>query len=256
MRSAARRSASSRNAVRFLRLEEVARPRAVRRVLHVDLALGQTLEQLVRRQVDQHDLVGIVEHASGTVSRTRTRVMRWTTSLRLSRCWTFSVVQTSIPAASSSSMSCQRFGWRLPGAFVWAYSSTRMSRGWRSKAASRSNSCTIRPRYGTDRRGRISKPWSSSSVSWRPWVSTRPTMTCRALLARRPRGLKHGIGLPDAGRRPEKDPEAAAPLPVGQGEQCIRRGTRRLGQGHEGLRLRRVRIHHALLGNPAGRGPG
>ena len=36
----------------------------------------------------------------------------------------------------------------------------------------------------------------------------------RALLARRPGRLKHGIGLAHAGRRPEKDLEAAAPLPV------------------------------------------
>ncbi len=35
-----------------------------------------------------------------------------TTSFRLSRCWTLTVVKTSIPASSSSSTSCQRFGWR------------------------------------------------------------------------------------------------------------------------------------------------
>src|SRR5665647_3481797 len=52
---------------------------------------------------------------SGTVSRTRTLVIFRMTSLRLSRCWMLSVVQTSMPAASSSSMSCQRLGWRLPG---------------------------------------------------------------------------------------------------------------------------------------------
>ena len=38
-----------------------------------------------------------------------------TTSFRLSRCWTLSVVKTSMPAASSSSTSCQRLGWREPG---------------------------------------------------------------------------------------------------------------------------------------------
>ena len=51
-----------------------------------------------------------------------------------------SVVQTSMPAANNSSMSCQRLGWRLPGTLVWAYSSTSSSFGWRASAASRSNS--------------------------------------------------------------------------------------------------------------------
>ena len=34
------------------------------------------------------------------------------------------VEMTLMPAASSSSMSCQRFSLRLPGTFVWASSST------------------------------------------------------------------------------------------------------------------------------------
>ena len=47
-----------------LRLEEpLARP--VRHVRHVDLALGEALQQLVGRQVDEHDLVGVLEHVIG-----------------------------------------------------------------------------------------------------------------------------------------------------------------------------------------------
>ena len=38
---------------------------ARRRVLHIDLALGQPLEELVRRQVDQDKLVRLVEHRIG-----------------------------------------------------------------------------------------------------------------------------------------------------------------------------------------------
>ena len=53
--------------------------------------------------------------ASGIVSRCLAPVMRSTTSLSDSRCWMFSVEITSIPAASSSSTSCQRFGLREPG---------------------------------------------------------------------------------------------------------------------------------------------
>ncbi|HAW43236.1 MAG TPA: hypothetical protein DCW65_11045, partial [Klebsiella pneumoniae] len=36
-------------------------------------------------------------------------------------------MKTSIPASSSSSTSCQRFGWREPGALLCASSSTRIS---------------------------------------------------------------------------------------------------------------------------------
>jgi hypothetical protein len=39
--------------------------RAGRGVLNVDLALGQALEQLIRRKIDQHDLVGLVENRVG-----------------------------------------------------------------------------------------------------------------------------------------------------------------------------------------------
>ena len=47
-----------------LRLEETF-ARARRHVAHIDLALGEALEQLLGRQVDQHDLVGFLEHAVG-----------------------------------------------------------------------------------------------------------------------------------------------------------------------------------------------
>ena len=39
-----------------------------------------------------------------------------------------------MPASSSSSTSCQRLGWREPGALVWASSSTRTMAGWRARA--------------------------------------------------------------------------------------------------------------------------
>ena len=52
---------------------------------------------------------------SGSVSRWRTPVICATRSLRLSRCCTLTVVQTLMPASSSSSTSCQRLGWRGAG---------------------------------------------------------------------------------------------------------------------------------------------
>ena len=80
-----------------------------------------------------------------TVSLTRTPVIRITTSLRLSRCWMLTVVQTSMPASSSSITSCQRRSWRLPGALRWASSSTSTNAGCRASTASRSISCRAWP---------------------------------------------------------------------------------------------------------------
>ena len=46
------------------------------------------------------------------------------TSFSDSRCWMLTVEITSMPAASSSSTSCQRLALRDPGTLVWASSST------------------------------------------------------------------------------------------------------------------------------------
>src|SRR5438093_4550254 len=114
---------------------------------------------------------------SGTVSRTTTPVILATTSLRLSTCWTLTVVYTLMLAASSSSTSCQRLAGREPAALVWASSSTRINVGRRARAPSRSRSWSVDPRYSTERLGSTSRPWSSASVSTRPCVSTKPTTT-------------------------------------------------------------------------------
>src|SRR5262245_57776109 len=82
-----------------------------------------------------------------------------------------------MPAASSSSTSCQRLACREPEALVWASSSTRINVGRRARAPSRSRSRIIDPRYSTVRLGRTSRPWRRASVSTRPWVSTKPTTT-------------------------------------------------------------------------------
>src|SRR5450756_1326597 len=59
---------------------------------------------------------------SGTVSRTRTPLTCHTWSLRLSRCCTFMLVRTPIPASSSSCTSCQRLAFLLPGTLLCANS--------------------------------------------------------------------------------------------------------------------------------------
>lgn len=126
---------------------------------------------------------------SGTVSRTVMPTMPPTTSFRLSRCCTLIVVQTSMPASSNSCTSCQRLGWREPGALLCASSSSSSTRGRRASAASRSNSRSVRPWCGSSRSGSCSRPCSCCAVSLRPWVSTSPTRTSR------PPGVR-------AGRRP------------------------------------------------------
>ena len=157
---------------------------------------------------------------SSALSNTRVRhrlahphpVIFRTTSFRLSRCWMLSVVQTSMPAASSSSMSCQRLGWRLPGTLVWAYSSTSSRLG--PARQRRVEVELLQDLVAVDDRlaRQDLEALEQRSVSWRPCVSTRPTTTSRppALLAAR--GRQHRVGLADAGRRAEEYLETAAPL--------------------------------------------
>ncbi len=153
------------------------------------------------------------KNVSGTVSRTRTPVMPPTTSLRLSRCWTFSVVKTSMPAASSSSTSCQRFGWREPCALLCASSSTRTSCGRRASAASRSNSSSgpgiaraMRARQHLERRV-VAGPPSRAAVSARPCVST----SRRRRRAPRPRGARaSAASRTSCRRRPMRRSRCAA----------------------------------------------
>ncbi len=114
---------------------------------------------------------------SGTVSRTRIPVTPPTTSFRLSKCCTLTVVSTSMPASNSSSTSCQRLGWREPLALLCASSSMRISAGRRASAASKSNSRIWRLRWWMRFRGRAVSPSSKAAVSLRPCVSTTPTST-------------------------------------------------------------------------------
>ena len=122
---------------------------------------------------------------SGTVSATRTPVIPPTTSFRLSRCCTLTVVNTSMPASSSSRTSCQRFGWREPGALECASSSIKIRAGWRCNAASISNSEIVLPLYSTSFFGRIFRSPNCSAVSSRPCVSTMPIRTSQPSSRRR-----------------------------------------------------------------------
>ena len=127
---------------------------------------------------------------SGSVSRTRTPVMRAMASFWLSRCWTFSVAQTSMPASSSSSTSSQRLWCRLPGTLVCASSSISSSFGRRARAASRSNSSSSWSRYGSraaaEPAGRRSAPRFPPGRGSRPRRSAHrrpPRACCRAAVS-------------------------------------------------------------------------
>src|SRR5688572_4964402 len=109
-----------------------------------------------------------------------------------------------MPASSSSSTSENRFGWRLPGAFVCASSSTRTSAGRRARTASRSISSRRVPRYSTMRRGSTSKPSRRASVSRRPWASTTPTTTSTPSRRRSWAACSIAYVLPTPGAAPTK----------------------------------------------------
>ena len=81
----------------------------------VDVAVRHPPAQRLGGHVDELDLFGGPDHLVGMVSCWVMPVICSTTSLRDSRCWMLTVVMTSMPASSSSSMSCQRFSWRRAG---------------------------------------------------------------------------------------------------------------------------------------------
>lgn len=129
---------------------QIARPEVVGQgrvhlVRLVDVAVRHPPAQCLWRHVDQFDLVrpayDLVRHGL----RCRTPVIDSTTSPRDSRCWMLTVDITSMPAASSSSTSCQRLVLREPGTLVWASSSTRATWGLRASTASTSISVKTAP---------------------------------------------------------------------------------------------------------------
>ena len=101
-------------------------------------------------------------------------------------------------------------GWRLPGALVWASSSTSTSCGRRASSASRSISSGSGPCSRRFLPRKDFQALSSASVSLRPCVSTTPTTTSTPSLPLGARRCQHLVGLADARRRAEEDLEPAA----------------------------------------------
>lgn len=73
-------------------LAEEMPERAPHLIDDINLAIAQSLQKIIRRQIDQFNFIGFFKETVGRVSRTRTREIRATISFRLSRCWMFSVV--------------------------------------------------------------------------------------------------------------------------------------------------------------------
>jgi hypothetical protein len=87
---------------------ELVPQRRVDLVRGVDVAVRHPPAQRLRVMSTSSTCSAVRTTWSGTVSRCGTPVIVWTTSLSDSRCWMLTVDSTVMPAASRSSMSCQR----------------------------------------------------------------------------------------------------------------------------------------------------
>ena len=128
--------------------------------------------------------------------------MSRTWSLRLSRCWTLTVVDVDSRRQQLLDV-LPALTWRLPGTLLWASSSTRASAGGSARRPSRSISCSFildtrgRPAAAAARlRGGTRFPPASGSRPPRRAVS-RPGATGLG-------GLQHGEGLAHPGAAPRK----------------------------------------------------
>jgi hypothetical protein len=206
-RSASTRSAScciasSRSAARLEARRTIAAPN--RQVGHVDLALLQALDQLARRQVDQHDVA----------QRGRRRVRHG-----LAHAHAGDPVDHVVEALQVLDVDrgvdvdagVQQLHHVLPAALV-AAARRRCVRefvdqrdlGLRASSASRSSSSSVRPRYST-RRAAALRALEQRLRLARPCVSTMPTTTSTPRRFSSRAARQHRVGLADAGRGAEED---------------------------------------------------
>ena len=120
------------------------------------------------------------------------------------------VVMTSMPASSSSSTSCQRFSWRLPGTLVWASSSTSATAG--SAGEDRVDVHLLERRCRGSRRCAAGHDLEVAELRLRlgPAVGLdEADDDVGAALLAAPALVEHGEGLADAGRGAEVDAQQA-----------------------------------------------
>ncbi len=210
-RSAVRRSASSRSAIRLPLRKKL---RAARSICsgHVDLAGLEPRQQVVGGDVDQHHFVGLVEERVGDGLPDRDAgdaaddVVQALEVLHVERREDVDArrqqlldVLPALRMARSRRRWCARA--RRPGS---APDGAPAPRRGRTRGS-------VRPWYGDLGRAAGSRgPASSASVSLRPWVSTHADDDVLAFVAQRARRGEHRVRLADAGRGAEVDAQAAA----------------------------------------------
>ena len=230
-RSAARRNASSRSAIRLPLRKKFSRARAA---ASADRPCRPPDASAVRRPAGRPPprRRRRSNTGSGTVSAHADAGDAPTTSLRLSRCCTLSVVQTSMPASSNSSTSCQRLRWRPPSTLRVGQFVDGDQRGMRGQRGIEIEFLEHAPAIlGTGAAAAAAGLPAARAVSPRPCVSATPTRTVVPSACNWLQRLQHGVGLADAGAGAEKDLQLAArrPLLAGRdfGEQPIGIGARR-----------------------------
>ena len=199
-RSAVRRSASSRSAIRLPLRKKFAAARSACG-LAVDLARLQARDQLVGRRVDEDDLVGAVEEGVGQrlldadAGDAADHVVEALEVLDVER-------RPDVDAGAEQLVDV------LPALGVARSGDVGVRElvdedQRRACAPARRRGRTPRsvPAAGIDLRGRISRPCSSAAVSARPCVSTTPTTTSVPCVLRSARRGEHREGLADASRR-------------------------------------------------------
>ena len=148
---------------------------------------------------------------SGNVSRTSTPVSSATWSLSDSRCWTLTVVNTSMPGLEQLPDVLVALAVLQPRGLEWASSSTRHSSGARARSPGRSISRTEWLRWSTTRRGCDLQPLRLRG-RLRPAVRLEHADDDVApVVGRRATLLQHAVGLADPRRHAQEDLAAARP---------------------------------------------
>ena len=233
-RSAVRRSASSRSAIRLPLRKKLLRG-ALGLLGQVDLALrkppssrraGRSTSSISSASSRTRVGHGLAHADAGDL---RDDVVQALEVLHVER-------RVDVDAASSSSStSCQRLGWREPGALVWASSSTRSSAGWRASAASRSNSLQLeaavaRSARAAGARALRAAPRSRRARASRPSRRRRPCPRPQRSRGRRA-SRRSCRRRPTRRRRSLSRPRAAACASCG----CTRRRAAASGSGRWSL---------------------
>ena len=196
--------------------------RAPRRLGHIDLALLQALDELVGRDVDEHDVVGLLEHpvghglAHGDAGDARDDVGEAFEMLDVER-------GPDVDAGRDQLLDV------LLALGMAAFGRVGVSELVDDDQLGLARQRGVDVEFLDDAAAVVDdaarqdlEPSSSAPVSARPWVSTRPTTTSTPSSLSRRALEQHGVGLADAGRGAEEDLQLAARLPLERRQQRVR----------------------------------